>query len=186
MALLFNISNKTVQPTTEVLLIYPFKDIWDRDTSQNKEEAIKEFAYIEFMTSLLKTNPYKGFPVEIRKERICSDLKIDTYIWNDELVKEAMLQVERFQKEASPTYSLYIAAQECNNKLKELLESLDGNERNDKGMPIYKPKDITGALLDVEKVANSLNNTKKKVEEELYEETKIRANKEISPFANPN
>ena len=48
---------------------------------------------------------------------------------------------------------------------------------------MYKPKEITSALLDLEKSAVSLDGLKKKVEEDLYEASKTKGQKEISPFA---
>ena len=59
MAYLFQINGRAVFPNAETILISPFKDIWERDLSKNKENAIQEFAYIEFMTSMLKSNPYR-------------------------------------------------------------------------------------------------------------------------------
>ena len=69
--------------------------------------------------------------------------------------------------------------------LKEFFLNVDVNERNEKGVPVYKPREITAALNDTEKVLTNLKALEKKVEEELYETTKNRADKEISPFANP-
>ena len=40
-------------------------------------------------------------------------------------------------------------------------------------------------LFSSEKVTASLTGLKKKVEEDLFEETKIKGQKEISPFADP-
>ena len=51
--------------------------------------------------------------------------------------------------------------------------------------PIWKPRDITSALNDTEKVLANIKSLEKKVEEELFEETKTRSNKQISPFADP-
>jgi hypothetical protein len=53
-------------------------------------------------------------------------------------------------------------------------------------MPIYKPKDITSAVADAEKTLGTLSALKSKVEEELYEKSKMRSDKVISPFANPD
>ena len=62
MAFLFQVTDRAVFPNPETLLISPFKDIWERDESTNKTVAIQEFAYIEFMTSMLKSNPYRQYP----------------------------------------------------------------------------------------------------------------------------
>ena len=52
MAFLFIVTEKTVFPNTETLLISPFKDIWKRDKTKQKHHALEEFAYIEFMSSM--------------------------------------------------------------------------------------------------------------------------------------
>ena len=50
-------------------------------------------------------------------------------------------------------------------------------------MPVYIPKELTSALVDTEKVLANLKSIESKVEEELFDETRNKANKEISPFA---
>ena len=70
MAYLFSVEGKIVQPNTETLLVSPFKEIWARDKSKGKENALEEFTYIEFMTSMLKSNPYKGYAPEVKEEVI--------------------------------------------------------------------------------------------------------------------
>lgn len=188
MAYLFKVENNTVYPNDEILLISPFKDIWDRDKNKNKDVAIKEFAYIEFMTSHLKTNPFKGYRIEQReaiiKEKVIKDVK-----WKpDDLVKEAMDMVEVFQKDASSNYKLYMASLKAKENLEDFLLKVDlqsYENKTDKGAMVLKPKDITTALLDVDKVTTSLTALQQKIEEELYEEVKIRAGKKISFFAKP-
>ena len=54
---------------------------------------------------------------------------------------------------------------------------------DDKGKPIYKPKDITTAIVDTEKVIANLKGLEKKVQEELAEEIKNKASKTIGYFA---
>ena len=53
-------------------------------------------------------------------------------------------------------------------------------------MPVYKPKELSLAMMDVDKLTASLAALKKKVEEELFDEVKIKGQKEVSPFADPN
>lgn len=187
MAFLFNVEGKAVFPNTETLLLYPFKDIWDRDKSKSKENALEELTYIEFMTSMKKTNPYRQYP-EGKKDEVVRQDVITQIDWQpDELVKEAMQKIMQFQQGASTTYNYYMAAKKAAEKMQEFFEDVDINERNMKsGNPIYKPGDITRALNDTEKVLANLKSLEKKVEEELYEETKTKGGKEISPFASRN
>lgn len=184
MSYLFKIEDKIVQPTEEVLLISPFKEIWERDKSKGKEIALKEFAFIEFTVSLLASNPYKGYSESIRDSIVQQDIFKDIEWKPDKLIEEGKKKFENFQKDGSQSYTLYKSAVAAKDKLVNFLNEIDINERNFKtGMPIYKPKELTSALLDVDKVIASLDILKKKVEEELFESTKVKGQKEISIFA---
>jgi hypothetical protein len=186
MSYLFKIRDRNVYPNEETLLVPPFKKLWERDRTREKLEATKEFAYIEFMTSMLKSNPYRGYKKEKRSETIIKDLMINKNWKPDKLVLEGIKKIETFQKEASPSFSLYEAAIRAKNNLESFLSEIDLNgESNytDKGNMILKPKDVTSAILDVPKVTESLHELEEKIQEEIFEEVKTRANKEISIFA---
>lgn len=72
-------------------------------------------------------------------------------------------------------------------KMIDFFNNFDIDERNFKsGMPIYKPKDITSAVADAEKTLTTLNALKSKVDKEVFEISKTRSDKQISPFANPS
>lgn len=184
MAHLFKVESNVVFPNEETLLIYPYKDIWERDTSKGKELALKELAYIEFMSSLLATNPYSGYTEDLRKEVIVKDI-FKGEVWSpDELVLAGVEHIKDFQTKASPSYRSYQSAMLANDKINEFFKTVDLTRTNYKtGLPIYKPKEITSALLDVDKVTASLDSLRKKVEEELFEAVKVKGQKEISPFA---
>jgi len=186
MAILFIIEGTKVMPREETLLISPFKEIWERDKNKDKKEALAELAYIEFMTSMLESNPYKQY-TEARKPDVIKDAIIFMKDWTpDPLVKVAMDKIKVFQTDASTNYSYYIAAKKAAEKMKNFFLEVDINERNLKsGTPVYKPKDITTALNDTEKVLNTLKNLEKKINEEIYDTVKTKADKKISVFADP-
>ena len=186
MAFLFSVSEKTVFPNAETLLISPFKDIWKRDKGKDKHHALAEFAYIEFMTSMKKSNPYRQYAENLKETKIREAI-IQKEGWEpDDLVKQAMMLVVKFQKEASTTYNYYLGAKKAAEKMTDFFNEVDINQVNPKTFnPIYKPRDITSAINDLEKNLANLKALEHKVEEELYEETKNRSNKEISFFADP-
>ena len=186
MSWLFKIEGKKVFPNTETLLTPPFKEIWERDKSEDKWTAMKEFAYIEFMTSQLKSNPYKGYSDEIRDVKLREDIIQDTEWEPDFLIKLGMEKINLIQTEGSKSYSLLLSANKAVDSVKKFLDDIDLTVTTDKGALVLKPKDVTGALADLDKVVTNLSNLKKKVEEDLFEVVKTRANKIISPFANPN
>jgi len=181
MAFLFVVENNIAKPNTEVLLISPFKEIWERDTSKNKDIAIKEFTFIEFMSSKRKSNPYAGYDDDKRFEVLKKALFTEDWEY-DILIEKALIKIKEFQEEASPTYKYYISANNAATKMREFFDNFDINERNDKGMPIYKPSDITRALNDTDKVLQNLNSMKEKVEQELFEQTRTKGNKQINHF----
>ena len=105
----------------------------------------------------------------------------------DILVLKGMEKVREFQREGSESYSLYLSAVVAKNKLQDFFHTFNINKVNTKtGAPIYKPRDITVALQDLDKTIMSLQNLEKKVEEDLFESVKIKGQKEISIFADPN
>lgn len=188
MAYLFEINGTTVQPTPEVLQIEPFKRIWRRDKDRDKKLALKEFAYIEFMSSVRNSNPYSSYPEDLRHEVIVKDLFSKKYPdWKpDKLISEGIEKVNEFQTNGSVSYTYYISAKRAVEKLQSFFNTVNLNERNSNGIPIYKPADITKAVNDTEKVIQNLTALKKKVDEELFESTRTRGGKEISPFAIPD
>jgi hypothetical protein len=187
MAYLFEITNKIAYPTPEVLLIEPFKSIWERDTTENKHKALEEFAYMEFMTSYKKSNPYRQYPPDMKEKVIMAEIITQENWTPDGLVKTGISKIMEFQDEASTTVAYYLAAKKGAEQMINFFNTLNISSTNEKtGNPIYKPRDITSALNDTQRVLANLKGLEKKVEEELYEEVKTRANKVISPFADPS
>lgn len=183
MAHLFIVENNVARPNLETLLIEPYKTLWERDTSKDKSRAIKEFTYVEFMVSKKKSNPYAGYDRENRKRELKKLLKFPQDWDEDIYIVEAMRELEKFQTEASSAYTFLIAAEEAASKIKSFYMTFDLNERNTRtGVPIYKPKEITSAINDAEANIRNLHSLKEKVEQELFEATKTRNNRDINPF----
>ena len=164
MSYLFIVENNIAKPNTETLLIEPFKVLWERDKTPDKDVAIKEFTYIELMSSKKKSNPYAGYSDSMRSEKL-AEVLFDDPTWKpDALVEQGLAKIVEFQKEASPTYTYYI------------------NEVNDKGARVFKPNEIVMAISNTDKLLQNLHSMKEKVEQELFEQAKTRGNKQINPF----
>jgi hypothetical protein len=190
---LFIIENNIVKPTTEVLLISPFREIWNRDSSEGKEFALKEFAYIEFMCSPKKTNPFYGYQEDERSDKIIANIfkgnsqvivRGDTEVLYepDMLVVDGIDTYRGFLKSASFSLSFLEACILGANKLIDFFTTVDLDERTKSGGVVYKPADVTKALSDAFNVVKSLNAFKEKVEQELYENTKLKGDIEINPL----
>jgi hypothetical protein len=188
MSLLFTVESKVVSPTTQVLLIQPFKEIWERDTSKDKRYAIEDFSYIEFMASIQKSNPYSGYSEHQRPEKIIKDI-ITREDWDQEdpLFIQGIAKLKEFQAEASVTYNYYMAAKSAAEKMQQFFINFSMSDVNLRtGAPIFKPKDITSALNDTSRVLENLNTLREKVDNEVFEEIKKKGQKIVSPFADPS
>lgn len=186
MPALFMIENRAVIPYPEVLLIEPFKTIWARDKSEKKDYAMEEFAYMEFLTSMRVSNPFRQYD-EAEKEKIVRKAIITRKGWKpDKKIKEGMESLIKFQTEASSTYSYYMSTKALAEKMKKFYHKVNLNQVNPKTLnPLYKPKDITAALKDTEQFITSSDAIAKKVEEELQDTSRNRGGKRVSYFADP-
>jgi hypothetical protein len=187
MSLLFTVESKVVSPTTQSLLIPPFKQIWDRDDSKDKRYAIEDFSYIEFMASIQKSNPYSGYSEDQRAEKIIKDIITRAEWEEDTLILQGIAKLKEFQAEASVTYNYYMAAKTAAEKMQQFFIGFSMSEVNLRtGAPIFKPKDITSALNDTSRVLENLNSLREKVDNEIFEEVKKKGQKIVSPFADPS
>ena len=180
---IFEITGHIVRPTSAILLIKPFKKLWSRDNTKGKSIAMQELAYIEFMISKRKTNPYKGYEDSIREKKIIEGV-ITKASWKpDIVVKEAMELYEIWQSKASPTARYYNAnLQALQKTINYLNNGLDYEERNRSGMPVHKFTDVVRGMKEADQVLKSLTSLRKKVEEELYEASKTKGGKEINHY----
>lgn len=188
MSLLFTVESKVVSPTTESLLMFPFREIWERDDSEDKRHAIEDLSYIEFMGSVQKSNPYSGYPENQRPEKIIKDI-ITRAEWDqeDSLLLAGIEKLKQFQAEASVTYNYYMAAKSAAEKMQHFFINFSMTDVNLRtGAPIFKPKDITSALNDTSRVLENLNTLREKVDNEIFEEIKKKGQKIVSPFADPS
>jgi hypothetical protein len=188
MSLLFTVESKVVSPTTQSLLISPFKELWNRDTTKDKMYAIEDFSYIEFMASIQKSNPYSGYSEDQRADKIIKDI-ITRAEWDQEdpLILKGIEKLKEFQAEASVTYNYYMSAKVAAEKMQQFFINFSMNQINERtGAPVFKPRDITSALNDTSRVLENLNTLREKVDNEVFEEVKKKGQKIVSPFADPS
>lgn len=179
---IFIVENNIIKPSQHALLIEPFSNIWERDSSPKKEEAIRDYTFIELMGSLKKSNVFAGYSKDERRVKTLEYLsKVDEYT-PDGLVEECLLEYIRYRDEASPTASFYEAALNGAKKMETFFNTFDLDDRTNNGGLVLKPGDITRALKDSQQVLQSLTALKAKVQSELFESAKTRNDKQINPF----
>ena len=168
---LFLIEKNIVVPNPAALTIKEFKEVWLRDKSKNKEQALKELAFTYFLADYKSV--YLSVPAEEREQTIIEDIFEDNYWKPDKAVQAAVLKYQALQE--VPTMRLLSSAQESLEQLVTFFKSKDLLNRLDKsGKPVYKPKDITSAMAETARVAEALDSLYAKVKRELDIKGKIR------------
>jgi len=181
-----DIENRIVKPTEEALMVTPFGDIYQRDSHRQKDLAMREFAYIEFMVSPKDTNPFFGYPVAggIRHQKIYENKFKDLYeTWTpDELVRVGIEVYNEFYYNASPSLGFYNSVVGAVKKLQTFFDNLDMDKVNSRDMPLYKPKEITSAIIDAENLLTKLAAMKEKVNQEIFTTVKTKGARQINFF----
>lgn len=183
--MLFTIQNLKAVPYPEALLLEPFKSIWERDLDKNKEKALKDFTYMEFMSSQRSSNPFKDIPENARHKMIIDRAFKGKDYKPDELVKQGIKDLKHYQEKMSVAYRLLLSARKGVEELESFFYNLDLKERTKQGAPVYKPIDIDKAI----DVVGSAIKKLKEYEKTLFEDTKdgirIMAGKELNYFNHP-
>lgn len=158
----------TIEP--EALTLVPFKRIWNRDRTVNKDKAISEIGYIYFMMDPRSDYQYLVDEDErssaiIEGEGLPSDWK------PDKLVKDAM----EFYGKFKPTAALLLEdTRYAVDKLRKLLRDIDLDEKDEKGKPVYTLNTITATIKQVPLLAKDLDEAEKALASEMRNSGKMR------------
>lgn len=182
---IFEIDGFVVRPTKEALLIPEYKAIWDRDITPKKLRAMFEFAYVYFMINMSKKNLFRGYNEEQKSKEIIKRLL--PYKRNyepDELVLNLLEAYKEDVKSSSLAHGYLmdakIAAETMRSFFRDPNTLTKTNART--GAPIYKPKDITSALIDTQKVIENLEALERKLQNEELTGAKNKSNRDINPL----
>ena len=180
----FELEDGIVYPTKEILLIEPFKTIWEKDTSRQKEESIKIFTYVNFLCNPRRSNPYFDIDEKERSKHIKKE------IWGDEnynhpdylTIIEAVVKYKSLLEIESPSLKLYLSAVQGLNELTNFINTVDLNERTAAGGAVYKPADITRAFKELPDTKKTIETLRASIHNELQEAAKTRGSREIGDF----
>lgn len=180
---LFTVEDGLVIPNPNTLLIHPFSDIWNRDNSPRKEIASAEFAYIEFLCSYAKANPYLGYDDNIKEIKVRENTVRTVPDWTpDDMITEAIVVYCSFRDEASPSLRFYLSALKGAEKIQTYYKDVDFTKTTKTGMLVHKISDVVRSLAQSSQVMNNLETLKAKVQQELFESNKVRANRIVNHF----
>lgn len=160
---LFRYESYEVKVSEEALLLKPFKDLWSRDRSKDKMIAKQELAYVYFMA-----DPRSDFQhyidEDVRSEKIIEAEGMRKGWKPDAKVKAAI----EFYNSFKPASALLLEdTRAMIDKLREQLRTIDVNEKDDKGKPIYPISTVTTAAQKIPVIIKALNEAEKEVNSDM-------------------
>lgn len=163
---LFILENNEIVISPNALMIESFAYIYKRDSSKDKEEAKKEFAYIYYM-GFYKSEYIMAYTPEEREKRIIEDIFGHNAEYKPDIhVLEALKKYKDLQK--TPTMRLLEAMRSGMETLIEYYNVLQGG-KIDRNFDIKK---FTDAYIKAREAIETLEKAENKVYREV-EESKI-------------
>ena len=143
---------------------------WDK---MYKERGVKYLLWIEYNGSIRSWNVFRSVGDD-RCDKVNSDLGV---CWRVEEEVESLRRYRDLESGQSLLIKSYESILESKKQIEGFVRNLDLTSKNKAGMPLYKPKDVTGALLELEKVSDMVLRMYKKIEVEFDKNDNMRLDK---------
>lgn len=177
---LFEIVNNVVTFSPQALAIKPFKEIWNKDDSKEKELAATELAFVYYMADE-RSDFMHILDTDERIEEVKMFLGLPAnWSGNTKTLSRAI----HYYEKASETTStkLLQSTRLVLQKISEFLDNIDLNERDDRTKkPVHDIGKITASVEKIPKLIKAIN----EIEKEVVKEKQLKAesgNKSISMF----
>ncbi len=175
---LFKYEGYKITISEEALLLKPFKEIWQRDKSKNKDKALQELGYIYFMS-----DPRSDYQYLVDEEERSKSIKEGEGIPNSWNPDKVVLDAITFYKSFKPTSALLLEdTRFAVDKLRKLLREIDLTQTDDKGKPIYTLNTITATIKQIPSLVKDLDEAEKTLSKEIMESSKVRGSQEKSMY----
>lgn len=159
---LFRYESYKVTISEEALLLKPFKALWDRDKTKNKDKALAELGYVYFMEDPASDYQY----ITDREDRSNAIIEGEGLKdWKpDKTVEEAMLFYSTFKT----TSALILEdTRYAANNLRQALRDIDLQSMDEKGRPVYTVASIISAIKQIPQLVKDLSEAEKAVAREM-------------------
>ena len=171
---LFKYEGYNMTISEEALLLKPFKKLWDRDKSEDKQMALQELGYCYFME-----DPRSDYQMyldrTVRSDKIKEGEGMANDWQPDEVVKEAMAFYTNFKMDAAILLD-YTKKQVA--KIRQLADEIhieDIEDTTDKLVALDKMTTITSKL---PKLSVEIMEAEKRMNEEIQNADKVRGSVE--------
>lgn len=179
----------SIEFQVELLALTAYKAIWNRDTSSNKDMALKDFTYIWGAMSKDASNPYSGIlDKEERHNALVSDIyngKFDPIANGDKVIIDAMtLYRERNPKNGFEENAEFLHEQI--ESLRTAIRNIDKTAVDGKGSLLLKPVEFAKATTEISKMVKEYEEMIRLGRERRNEDSNtIRGGGSVGMFENP-
>lgn len=162
---LFKYESYTVKISEEALALKPFRTLWNRDKSVNKNKALLELAYVYFMEDPASDYQYI-VDIDERSKAIIEGEGLGDKWKPDKAVIEAM----EFYASFKTTSALILEdTRYAANNLRKSLRNIDLEAKDEKGRPVYTVSSIISAIKQVPQLVKELAEAEKAISKEMAE-----------------
>ena len=167
---LFKYEGYKITISEEALLLKPFKAIWKRDKSLNKEKALSELGFIYFFCDIRSDYQYI-----VDEEARMVSIKEGEGMPEDWTPDSVVLEAMQFYSTFKSTSALLLEdTRYAVDKLRKLLREIDLTQTDDKGKPIYTLNTITATIKQVPSLVKDLDDAEKAIAKESMVAGKMR------------
>ena len=174
--LLLTIANNRLEISPYALTINEFKDIWDRDSSKEKDRAVKELSFIYFMADY-KSN-YRAYDSSSRLLAITNDIELKDWT-PDDLIVKAIKKYEELQ--ITPSIKFLKNAEQSLNKISSFITAYVPSD-DETGA---KFKAIIAGVKALPDLLKSINNLTEMAEKELSDTKRVRGGHSVGARERP-
>lgn len=178
MVKLFKYAGYNLTISEEALLLKPFKALWDRDKSEDKNKALQELGYVYFFCDPRSDYQFIVDPDD-RSKAIKEGEGLPKSWKPDKQVKAAI----DFYKTFTPTSAMLLEdTRVAVDKLRKLLRDIDLGAIDDKGKPIYTLNTITQTIKQIPALVKELDAAEKAINQEVLQQGRMRGQGEKTIF----
>lgn len=167
--------NYEVVPTEECFLIKPIRDLYNKDTSKDKETFMRQLSVIYFMADPRSSYNYildldDRFNLIKEQEGLPKNFKLD---------KQLQAAIDIYKQHTLTASSLLLESTKIAvEKIRTFLRDIDLTKTDDKGKPIYTINSVTAAIKQIPQLAKDLSDAEKAVSKEIEETGRARGGNE--------
>ena len=175
---LFKYEGYKIVISEEAFALKPFRQIWQRDKTVNKDKAIMELGFIYFFC-----DPRSDYQYIIDEESRKASIKEGEGLPNDWEPDNLVLEAMEFYKTFKPASALLLEdTRVAVDKLRTLLREIDLGALDDKGKPIYTLNTITATIKQIPTLVKDLNEAEAAIAKEIAQSNKVRGAQEKAMY----